>query len=177
MVVGWVSGVRVKEMQQIGAFTFCEMDEASARQIADWQYEPPYDVYNCDPAQVEEHLWVLLNPHYHYYAVRNERGELIAFRCFGADAQVPGGDYSAEALDLGGGLRPDLTGKGLGASIIEASMEFARHTFAPQAFRATVAAFNQRALRVCEKIGYRPVQTFESIASGQDFVVLMRDAE
>lgn len=144
-------------MHQIGAFTFRKMDEASARQIAAWRYEPPYDIYNCDPDGVAEHIQVLLNPQYHYYTVWDEAGELIAFRCFGEDAQVLGGDYRAEALDMGGGLRPDLTGQGLGASIIEAAFEFARQHFAPKAFRATVAAFNQRALRVCEKVGYRYV--------------------
>jgi [ribosomal protein S18]-alanine N-acetyltransferase len=153
------------------------MDEDSARQIANWHYDPPYDVYNCDPNDVEEYIRLLLNPRYHYYTVWNEAGELIAFRCFGEDAQVPGGDYSAEALDMGGGLRPDLTGKGLGARVIEAAFEFARRNFAPKAFRVTVAVFNKRALRVCEKVGYRPIQTFQSISSGQDFVVLMREVE
>jgi RimJ/RimL family protein N-acetyltransferase len=162
-------------MQQIGTFTFYEMDEASARQIATWQYEPPYDIYNCHPNEVEEHVQVLLKPEYHYYTVWNAAGELIAFRCFGEDAQVPGGDYRAEALDMGGGLRPDLTGQGLGARVIEAAFEFARRNFAPKVFRVTVAAFNQRALRVCEKVGYRPVQTFQSTHSSQDFVVLMRE--
>ena len=164
-------------MQQIGAYTFREMDEANARTIADWQYEPPYDIYNCDPNEVGEHIQGLLNPQYRYYTVWNEARELIAFRCFGEDAQVPGGDYSAEALDMGGGLRPDLTGKGFGASIIEAAFAFAQHNFAPKTFRATVAAFNKRALRVCEKIGYHPVQTFQSTHSGQTFVILMRDIE
>ncbi|MEZ4863911.1 MAG: GNAT family protein [Caldilineaceae bacterium] len=104
-----------------------------------------------------------------------EACELIAFRCFGKDAQVPGGDYRAAALDMGGGLRSDLTGKGLGASIMEAAFECARHNFAPKAFRTTVAAFNKRALRVFEKIGYHPVQTFHSTHSGQTFIILMRD--
>lgn len=162
-------------MQQIGAYTFRKMDEASARTIAGWRYEPPYDIYNGDPNEVDEHVQGFLDPQYRYYTVWNEAGELIAFRCFGEDARVPGGDYRAEALDMGGGLRPDLTGKGLGASIMEAAFEFARRNFAPKAFRATVAAFNKRALRVCEKIGYHPVQTFHSTHSGQTFIILMRD--
>ena len=162
-------------MQQIGAYTFRKMDEASAREIAGWRYEPPYNIYNCDPNEVDEHLQVLLDPQNRYYTVWNEAHELIAFRCFGEDAQVTGGDYSPEAIDMGGGLRPDLTGKGFGASIIEAAFEFARHNFAPKAFRATVAAFNKRALRICEKIGYHPVETFQSTHAGQTFVILMRD--
>ena len=164
-------------MQQIGPYTFRKMDDDGARTIAAWRYEPPYDIYNCDPSKVEQHIQEFLKPQYRYYTVWNEARELLAFRCFGEDAQVPGGDYSAEALDMGGGLRPDLTGKGFGASIIEAAFEFAQHNFAPKAFRSTVAAFNKRALRVCEKIGYHPVQIFHSTHSGKTFIILMRDIE
>lgn len=164
-------------MPQIGAFTFHKMDETNARQIATWQYNPPYDFYNLAASDLEKHVQAFLTPRYHYYTVWNEAGDFIAFRCFGEDAQVPGGDYSQEALDMGGGLRPDLTGKGLGVSVIKAALEFARQNFAPQAFRTTVAAFNKRALRVCEKADYRPVQTFQSIRSGRAFVVLMREVE
>ena len=161
-------------MQQIGSFTFRKMDTASVREIANWRYEAPYDIYNASPDEIEEHIEVFMDPQYRYYTVWNEADELIAFRCFGEDAQVPGGDYSTPALDMGGGLRPDLTGKGLGARVMEAAFAFAQLSFAPKAFRATVAAFNTRALRVCEKVGYRPVQTFWRPQAGREYVVLMR---
>lgn len=164
-------------MEQIGEFSFRKMDEASAREIVSWLYDPPYEVYNCDPNALEETVQGLLKPHYHYYSVWNEAGELIGYRCFGEDGRVPGGDYHAAALDMGGGLRPDLTGQGRGGRFMEAAFAFARRHFAPVAFRATVAAFNTRALRVCEQVGYRQVQTFVSTHTGQLFVVLMRNAE
>jgi ribosomal-protein-alanine N-acetyltransferase len=89
---------------------------------------------------------------------------------------VPGGDYDEEALDIGGGLRPDLTGQGLGPSFMEAALEFGRRQFGPVSFRATVAAFNRRAQRVCEKLGFRPVQTFERMHNGKRFTILVRAA-
>jgi len=46
----------------------------------------------------------------HYVAVLDARDEMIAFRCFGPEARVLGGAYFEDALDMGGGLRPDLTG-------------------------------------------------------------------
>jgi [ribosomal protein S18]-alanine N-acetyltransferase len=162
-------------MWEIGRFTFRPMDITSARQIATWQYPPPYDLYSYNPAEAEENAREMLTPHYHYYTVWGEQGELIGYRCFGADAQVPGGDYSAQALDMGGGLRPDLTGQGLGAAFMTAAIAFAQQRFAPVAFRVTVAAFNQRALRVCAKVGYRPVQQFENPHTGRPFIVLLRD--
>jgi ribosomal-protein-alanine N-acetyltransferase len=163
--------------QMPASFTFRPMTETSARDILSWRYEPPYDFYNHDSTQLDTLIRnSYLNPAYHYFSVFDEQDNLIAFRCFGEDARVPGGDYSADALDMGGGLRPDLTGHGLGPQIIHAAMDFARVEFSPRAFRATVAEFNLRAQRACEKVGYVPVQHFITTHSGVPFVILMRDA-
>jgi [ribosomal protein S18]-alanine N-acetyltransferase len=165
-----------KTMDTNLSFTFHKINAVTAREIATWQYPPPYDVYSYDPNELEENLQELLTPRFHYYTVWNTQGELIGYRCFGEDARVPGGDYNADALDMGGGLRPELTGKGLGARFMEAAFTFAREQFAPTAFRATVMAFNTRALRVCARVGYRQVQKFESAHTQQPFIVLMREA-
>jgi ribosomal-protein-alanine N-acetyltransferase len=158
-------------------FKFTPMTESMARAALRWRYEPPYDFYNNDPARLEELiLGSFLNPVYHYYAVLDERDLLIAYRCFGKDAQVPGGDYSADALDMGGGLRPNLTGHGLGPQIMRAAMDFARVEFSPRAFRATVAGFNLRAQRACEKVGYVVTQRFTATHNGMPFVILIQDA-
>ena len=171
------TGKSYRIMQPIGPFTFRLIDEPTARQIVAWRYEPPYDLYNSPSEELEASIANLLKPEYYYYSVWDEKGELIAFRCFGPDARVPGGDYRTEALDMGGGLRPDLAGRGLGPQVMAAAMRFARQHFTPPAFRVTVAAFNQRALRACWKVGYRPVQTFQNTRSGQTFVVLIREAQ
>ena len=122
-------------MEKIGRFTFRNRDAASAREIAGWQYQALYDIYNCNPNEVEEIVQWFLNPQSQYYTVWNEAGELLGYRCFGEDARVPGGDYSAEALDMGGRLRPERTGQGLGVHIMEAAFEFARAAiFTPRPF-------------------------------------------
>lgn len=157
-------------------FRFYPMDEPYARAILEWQYEAPYDVYNLDPGD-EAAVQAFLDPEYGYYAVVDERGDLVAFCCFGADAQVPGGLYDAPALDVGLGVRPDLTGRGRGHAYVDAVLDFARRTYAPPAFRVTIAAFNQRALRVWEQAGFRPDQAFHRSGDGTPFVVLVRKAD
>lgn len=158
------------------AFTFQKIDAATAREIATWQYPSPYDLYSYDLNDLDENVRWLLTPRFHYYTVWNETGELIGYRCFGEDARVPGGDYTANALDMGGGLRPDLTGKGLGRHFMKAAFAFARAQFSPTAFRATVMALNTRALRVCAAVGYRQVQRFKSVHTRRPFIILMREA-
>jgi [ribosomal protein S18]-alanine N-acetyltransferase len=90
---------------------FHPMEEANAHTLISWRYDPPYDIYNILASTVEE-VSFLTDPHNAYYSLHNEDGILEAFCCFGADAQVPGGDYTADALDVGWGVRPDLTGQG-----------------------------------------------------------------
>lgn len=132
------------------------MNEADARSILAWQYEPPYDFYNASGTL--EEVQTLIAPHNAYYAIVSEQNSLIAFCCYGQEAQVPGGDYLTKALGVGFGLRPDLTGQRLGLAIVNACLTFARAQFAPTAFRVTVAAFNLRALNLWRKAGFDAVQ-------------------
>jgi ribosomal-protein-alanine N-acetyltransferase len=151
------------------------MDETRARSILGWQYDPPYDGYNPGAGDVEEMVRVFLDPEYAYYALLTAEGELVAYCCFGADARVPGGDYGADALDVGLGVRPDLTGQRRGSMYVQTVLGFARRAFSPSVFRVTVAEFNGRALRVWEKAGFRRVQRFRREGDDQVFLVLVRD--
>ena len=53
------------------------------------------------PEAVAEVVRFFIDPQNRYYQIEDERGDFAAFCCFGWDAQVPGGDYSADALDVG----------------------------------------------------------------------------
>jgi RimJ/RimL family protein N-acetyltransferase len=151
-------------------FVFVAMTREDAGEIAAWRYPPPYDVYNAGPDEVQS----FLNPECRYYSVRDSGGAVIAFRCFGEDARVPGGDYTLPALDMGGGLRPDLCGQGLGPRVMLAAIGFARENFLPPALRATVAEWNLRAQKACEKAGYQPAQRFIAPHSGLAFIIFLR---
>ena len=142
-----------------------------AEDISTWRYPAPYDTYDMVGADPDE----LLRPEMGYHAVlAGER--LIGFRSFGRDGQVPGWDYDDSALDTGGGLRPELTGQGLGRTVIAAGLDYGRSRFAPPAFRVTVASFNTRALRTVEPLGFERVGTFKAARDARDFVVLVRPA-
>ena len=157
------------------SFTVRPIDETSARAFLAWRYEPPYDIYNGSTEELELELPFIMDPQNGYFCIFAENEALVAFCCFGRDAQVPGGDYSAPALDIGLGVRPDLTGLGRGLSFVKAVLDFARQTFAPVIFRVTIAQFNKRAQRVWEKAGFHPVQTFQRQHDGLAFVVLIRN--
>jgi [ribosomal protein S18]-alanine N-acetyltransferase len=142
-------------------FTLKQITPSDARAISRWRYEEPYSIYDGDPTSVG----ALLQPRFSYHSVYDERGDLTGYFCFGEDAQVAAGKrlgvYEVEpALDLGLGMRPDLTGMGLGEAFVHAGLRFAREVYSPPAFRLTVATFNRRAIRVYERAGFETIETF-----------------
>jgi len=145
------------------SFTFTFMNETDARMVQTWKYEEPYTIYNY--ASSEEGLAELLEPRSPHYAVRNEQGELAGFFCYGTCAQVwenttPALYSEDQTVDIGLGMRPDLTGKGLGLGFVEAGLTFACEQFAPRHFRLFVLSFNKRAMRVYEQAGFTFVRQF-----------------
>ncbi len=138
------------------------LTEVDAKQICAWRYAPPYDFYNIDASSIRE----LLDPAHHCLAVNDRAGELAGFFTFGASARVRGasraGLYQEPALDIGLGMRPDLTGQGQGLNFLNAGLLHAREQFQPERFRLVVAAFNSRAIRVYERAGFERGASFTS---------------
>jgi [ribosomal protein S18]-alanine N-acetyltransferase len=140
-----------------------------AEDISTWRYQAPYDIYDMAGVSPE----ALLEPDLGYHAVL-AGDRLIGFRSFGRDARVPGWEYDDSALDTGGGLRPELTGQGLGRAAIAAGLAFGRSRFEPAAFRVTVASWNLRALRTVQSLGFQRLATFTATHDARDFAVLLR---
>jgi len=159
------------------AFRIRAMTEDNARAVLLWRYAPPYHLYNAAPGEPEEAVGVMTDPQFAYHSICNERGEVEAFCCFGGDARVPGGDYASEAVDIGLGVRPDLTGRGHGHAYVRAALTIAVSDHSRTVLRVTVAAFNTRALRVWEKAGFSRTARFQRIADDLTFIVLTRAAE
>jgi [ribosomal protein S18]-alanine N-acetyltransferase len=159
-------------------YTFQEMDTSSAQEMLKWSYPDKYAIYNVhsDQNKIEDEIAFFIDPANQYYSIKDENGVMVAYCCFGEDARVPGGDYSIDALDVGAGTHPDLTGQGNGHLLLGAILDFGRKTLQPTHFRATVAAVNSRAQRACEKAGYHRVDEFTRESDGREFYILLQDA-
>jgi [ribosomal protein S18]-alanine N-acetyltransferase len=145
--------------------------EAYADEVASWRYEPPYDFYDLasdpedeaamrDPARFEHHLAVL----------DDEGRTLDAFWYF---------DWPEDVVEVGIGLRPDLTGRGLGESFLRPQLAYAAERWSPSLFRLFVAAWNERAIRLYDRLGFREVaretRRFELVGE-HEFVQMERAA-
>jgi len=153
------------------------MDEAGARVVLAWYYPAPYGIYNTPPEQIDSVVPVLTDAANHYYLIYEGAWDPVAYCCYGPDARVPGGDYDQVALDVGLGVRPDLTGQGRGNEFVAAVLDHGRAVFDPAAWRVTIARFNARAQRVWEKAGFECVEEFEREMDGMAFVILAGSVE
>jgi len=167
-------------------YSYTPLDEADALAIGRWRYPPPYAHYSMAaqgeaPPQPDPEL---LDPSNHYYAVRDATGDLIGFVNFGpsalvwdapADAPVVGSDGG---LAVGLGLRPDLTGHGLGLAFVQAALAFARSRFQPSAAWLYVRADNQRAITVYQRAGFQTVRRFtqRTMHGEADYLEMTRPA-
>ena len=130
--------------------------------ISQWIYEEPYSFYNMgDEKGIMDEM--LNEP---YYLLKNGEKEIIGFFCFGKAAQIPEGKkYGAyvekDRIDIGLGMRPDLTGKGRGVDFLLKGLEFAAENFFTTKFHLTVATFNQRAIKVYKKVGFKEKKIFK----------------
>lgn len=151
-------------------YSFRQMDDADTREISGWRYEPPYDFYNgdADPDDLAELLDAGRRRDV-YFSALDEEGELVGFFQF---------ERSGETVDVGLGLRPDLTGCGIGEEFCGAGLEFARERLAPRRFTLSVATFNERAIRVYERAGFKRGETYThgTNGGGSSFQFMEREA-
>lgn len=139
-----------------------------ARQIADWRYAPPLDVYNPS----EESVGSMLDGC--HLAVIDD-AELVGFVSLGTESRVPGGPEARDDItDLGVGIRPDLLGKRIGTrtgELVLATLQIAGHT----ALRVSVLATNERSIRLAMRLGFCATGSFLASRDGASFVVLERE--
>ncbi|HEX5503841.1 MAG TPA: GNAT family N-acetyltransferase, partial [Thermomicrobiales bacterium] len=131
-------------------YAFRPLRRRDALAASRWRYPPPYAVYDISRASLLA-IWaaqLALRPLgvAIYYAALDDRGDLV-----GLFTYLQRGD----TVEIGLGLRPDLTGRGNGLAFLEAGLAFGRRLYAPASFRLTVATFNERAITVYERAGFR----------------------
>jgi ribosomal-protein-alanine N-acetyltransferase len=118
--------------------TIEQASAADLEEVSSWRYEPPYDFYDGD-------LDPPLNPE-RWFFEHDDDGRASGFFYY---------EQKGETLEYGLGLRPDLAGRGLGFDFFQRGLQFGRARFRPRQVRLYVAAFNERAITVYERAGFR----------------------
>ena len=147
------------------------MTQTDAEEIARWHYPEPFAFY--DWSADANDLAELLSPDLRgdvYFSVRDENGELAGFFGFKRPA--------SDTVEIGLGLHPERTGRGLGGSFLAAGLGYARSRYAPTRFVLAVAAFNRRAITVYERAGFARERVYMHWTAGAEweFVEMSRQA-
>lgn len=150
-----------------------KMNGMDAAEILLWHYEEPYDFYNMDNS--DETLSELLDGS--YYVVYSGDDRLFGYYCKGNSAQVPAGNasgaYLDACLDIGLGMKPNMTGTGRGSSFFSFILDsLVKEKEGQASFRLTVATFNKRAMALYSKLGFERKITFEQ--NGVEFVTMVK---
>jgi RimJ/RimL family protein N-acetyltransferase len=133
------------------------------------QYEDVYALYNHDADFKDECM------DGNHFAFFNEQDELIGYMCFGVEARIPASEetvYSDDYLDVGLHIKPNFTGKKLGSVFMKTCIDFALTTYHANRLRATIASFNQRAIKLCLNNGFNVLQEITHRVSGVKFTVV-----
>ena len=125
------------------------LTQANADQIArEWHYNDMYSFYNMenDPEDLEEIITPKLRGD-KYYQVVDDQDELVGYFCLER--------LSEGKVEVGLGLRPDLTGRGLGLNFITEIEAFIQNNFNYRIVVLSVASFNKRAIKVYQRAGFK----------------------
>lgn len=144
------------------------MTNEVALEIVEWEYDGEYSFYDIqnDIDDLDE----FLNPFkWNHYAAIYEDEKLVGYFTFNPS--------DLHEVEIGLGLRPELTGKGKGYSFLQYAIDIALKWYEPKKLIVNVAEFNNRAIRVYEKSGFKRVSQFQQKTNGGEypFVRLERD--
>ena len=146
-------------------YKFDTMTQEQAEDIAfNWHYDGEYSFYNMEADK--EDLEEFINPETRgtsIYSVINNN-ELIGF--------ISANKVNATTVDIALGLRPDLTGRGEGVEFLKNGIWFVKKIDKPEKLTLSVATFNQRAIKVYRKIGFKDSYTFIQNTNGSTYEFL-----
>jgi ribosomal-protein-alanine N-acetyltransferase len=135
------------------------MTAADAHAVAAWRYPDEYSFYDADADP--DDLAELLDPaqwgQRYFAADEIAQHELAGFLMVKLTGRI---------AEIGVGLRPGLTGHGLGESFLRTCLRFASAALGAQSYTLAVAAFNRRAITVYERAGFQEAERYEHFTNG-----------
>ena len=133
--------------------------DSDLESIVTWRYGGEYTLYDLSAGDRA----TFTDPANEYLAIRR-RDDLVGYVCLGTEARVAGMTGDPGLIDLGVGIRPDLTGQGQSRWLMPAILSALDRRLGTVTFRAVIKDWNERAQRAAEHAGFRPTGTHENDA-------------
>ena len=130
-------------------FEVVPFEEEDAKEICNWQYEGEYSVYNYpsweECVKKEISFTKEASRQKEYYKVLKNRRYLGYFRL----------KDEGNRIELGVGIRPEMCGNKNGDMLVNLALAKISELYPGKKIVLTVRPFNQRAIKVYEKAGFR----------------------
>lgn len=142
-------------------FNIQKLSQDNAEVIADkWKYPGVCVFYDMtsDPEDYAELLTPSLRKN-NYFQV------MVDNQLFGFFVIEKASD-SENIVDIGLGIKPELTGKGLGQSFLLEILDYIRKNYSAKTVRLGVVSFNNRAKKVYEKVGFKQTRIYDQPTNG-----------
>ncbi len=163
-------------------YHFAPLNADHARAILRWKYDGPYALYNYDKYSdfmLESSRWGST-----LFVALDEANVLVGELTIGfldpnfewvSQPDMDAGQLDNSILWIGFGMRPDLTGCGLGLSFVNACVDFSvqtardRYRYPGEYIGLGVYLFNRRAIKVYERAGFVKFAERASIIDGVEY--------
>lgn len=128
--------------------------------ILTWKYDGKYSFYDND-IQKEKMEWIeSFVDSDDNFSIYNDSNKLVGNCSF---------YYIEEFICVGLQMKPELTGKGFGIEFAKAIVDFGREKYKLNYIDLIVAKFNNRAIKVYEKLGFKVIDEFVNTIRGNDY--------
>ena len=129
------------------------MIEEYAIDICNWNYDGGYSVYNMPSFdEAKKKNYSIANPsRYSEYLCYGINKELVAY--------IKLNFKENNEIYVGIGLKPNVTGKGLGKHILNFALEYIKQNYASYTPMLEVRSWNTRAIKCYTAVGFKPVKT------------------
>ncbi len=128
--------------------------------ILTWKYDGKYSFYDND-IQKEKMEWIeSFVDSDDNFSIYNDSNKLVGNCSF---------YYIEEFFCVGLQMRPELTGKGFGVEFAKSIIDFGREKYKFNYIDLIVAKFNNRAIKVYDKLGFKVIEEFVNTIRENDY--------
>jgi len=141
-------------------FEFRRATKDDIEDILTWEYDGIYSFYNNSIQKEKIDRIKGFIDSDDDFSIYNEHNELVGNCSF---------YYIEDAFCVGVQMRPDFTGKGFGTEFVKSIINFGKEKYDLSYIDLTVAKFNNRAIKVYERLGFKTIFELVNTIRGNDY--------
>ncbi len=133
-----------------------KLTQSDALEICHWHYDGIYSFYDMEADLEDYEAFIDEKRRSNHYSVFSDNLLIGYFNL----------EINKDIIEMGLGMKPEMTGKGFGHRFVNLIIEFIISNFSVQKMTLSVACFNHRTIKVYKKCGFIEKETFKQKTNG-----------